>query len=99
MAAMRASSRCNAAPEQAESGEEQQPEHDVVEIAVAQRTIGPHAEPRTDQRARQRQQREPEHLARDEAASDLKAQGRAEHGAVEDLEHAAALVLGPAANT
>ena len=34
----------------------------------------------------------------DEAAGDLQAQRGAEHGAVEDLENAAPLILGPAAH-
>src|SRR5204862_2184907 len=44
IAAMRALSRCNAAPHQAEPGKKQQAQHDVAEIPVAQPVVGPRAE-------------------------------------------------------
>src|SRR4051812_15550368 len=97
MAAMRGSTRSNAAPHHADARDEQQAQHQVVEITVAEGAIGARANPRTEKCPGQHQQRQPEHLAGHEAAGDLQAKRGAEHDAIEDLEDATALILAPAA--
>ena len=80
MAAMRASARAQAIPDENRAGEKQQPEHDVAKIPVAQRVIEPRAEPASDDRGRKGKQRKPQYLARDQAACRLHAQRRKQHG-------------------
>ena len=54
--------RCNAAPHQAEAGQEQQAQHDVAEIAVAERVIDARADPCADDGAGEGDQRQPDTL-------------------------------------
>src|SRR5258705_11895943 len=98
MAAMRALARSNSAPHQADARQEQQPEHDIAEIPIAERVIDSCAEPRTGQRSREGKQHEPDHVRLDEAGCDLDAKGSREDRPVEGLENAAPLLLAPAAH-
>src|SRR5689334_4609661 len=98
MAAMRRSTRCNAAPYKPYTGQEQEAQHHVAKIAVAQRVIGPRPQPGADHGAGKGDQRQPEHIRLDEARADLDEERDGQNAEIEDLENAAALLLGPAAH-
>src|ERR1700676_170185 len=86
------------APQQSDAGHNQKPEHDVAKISIAERMIGPRAEPRADERSRERAQHQPDDLWFDEAGCDLHAERGGEDGPVESLEDAAPLLLAPTAH-
>src|SRR5438309_8377985 len=90
--------RAKTVPDEAKPRQEQQAEHDVAKMLVAQRVIDAGAGPCADQRARKRDQREPDHLQRDETRGCLQHQRSREHGEIEELEDAASLMLVPAAD-
>src|SRR5258708_1583161 len=88
----------NAAPQQSDPGQNQKPEYDVAKVSIAERVIGPRAEPRADQRSWKRKQHEPDHVRLDEAGCDLHAERGCEYRPVKGLENAAPLLLAPAAH-
>src|SRR3954467_1368787 len=90
--------RAQTVPDQAEARQEQETEHDIAKMLVAQRVVDARAGPCADQRARKCDHREPDHLERDEARGGLQHQSGGEHGEIEELEDAAPLVLIPAAD-
>ena len=81
--------RAKTVPHQAEAGQNQQAEHDVAEMLVAQRVIDARPTPGADQRSRKRDERKPDHLRFDEARCRLQRQRSCKHREIEELEDAA----------
>ena len=99
MAAMHGSARCNAAPDESDAGQKQQPQHDVAKIR------GRSARDRSARRATRRSacRASPSAPARTrpcltKPVAICRPAATPSTRAVEDLENAAALILGPAAD-
>src|ERR1700756_3893483 len=88
----------DAAPQQSDPGQNQKPEHDVAEVSIAERMIGPCAEPRADECSWESAYHQPDDFRFDEAGCDLHAERGCEDRPVESLENAAPLLLAPAAH-
>ena len=66
--------RADGAPDQSRTGQEQQTEHDIAKVAIAERLIEPRTEPAPENGSREGEQREIDYLPSDQSACCLQAQ-------------------------